>query len=94
MCLFTQGLSVTRDHVRTGLVWSAGEMNGGYSENRAPWLPGGQTIYGRGVNEQINDFDSQLSFTRDFLALRKENEALCFGKYIPHDSNDDGVGGD
>jgi alpha-glucosidase len=84
-----QGLSVTRDHVRTGLVWSAGETNGGYSENPAPWLPAGQTIYGRGVNEQINDFDSQLCFTRDVLALRKENAALRFGKYVPYDSNDD-----
>jgi alpha-glucosidase len=86
-----QGLSLTRDHVRTGLVWSAGEMNGGYSENRAPWLPGGQTIHGRGVNEQIDDFDSQLSFTRDVIALRKENEALRFGRYIPYDSNDDAM---
>jgi alpha-glucosidase len=86
-----QGLSVSRDHVRTGLVWSAGERNGGYSENRAPWLPGGQTIHRRGVNEQINDSDSQLSFTRDVIALRKENEALRFGRYVPYDSNDDAV---
>jgi len=86
-----QGISVSRDHVRTGLVWNAGEMNSGYSGNRAPWLPGGQTIYGRGVDEQINDRDSQLSFTRDVIMLRKENEALRFGKYIPYDSNDDAV---
>jgi alpha-glucosidase len=86
-----QGISVSRDHVRTGLVWSAGERNGGYSENRAPWLPGGQTIHRRGVNEQIDDSDSQLSFTRDVIALRKENEALRFGRYIPYDSNDDAV---
>jgi alpha-glucosidase len=86
-----QGLSLTRDHVRTGLVWSAGQINGGYSENRAPWLPGGQTIHGRGVKEQIDDVASQLSFTRDVIALRNENEALRFGRYIPYDSNDDGV---
>jgi glycosidase len=43
------------------------------------------------VNDQIHDFDSQLSFTRDVIALRKQNEALRFGKYIPYDSHDEGV---
>jgi alpha-glucosidase len=86
-----QGLSASRDHVRTGLVWSAGKRNGGYSENRAPWLPGGQTVHRRGVNEQIDDSDSQLSFTRDVIALRKENEALRFGRYVPYESNGDAV---
>jgi alpha-glucosidase len=84
-----QGLYYSRDHVRTGLVWSVKEINGGYSKNCAPWLPGGQTIYGRGVSEQINDFDSQVAFTRDIIALRKGNDALRFGKYIPFDSRDD-----
>jgi len=86
-----QGLSSSRDHVRTGMVWSAKGINGGYSTNRTPWLPGGQTIYGRGVNEQINDSDSQLAFTRDVIALRKENQALRFGKYVPYDSGDEAV---
>jgi alpha-glucosidase len=86
-----QGLAVSRDHVRTGIVWRAGEANGGYSKNRSPWLPGGQTIDGRGVNDQIEDLNSQLSFTRDVIALRKQNEALRFGKYIPYDLHDDGV---
>ena len=86
-----QGLPVSRDHVRTGLVWSAGEKNGGYSENSAPWLPGGQTIHRLGVKEQIDEFDSQLSFTRDVITLRKENEALRFGGYVPYNSNDDAV---
>ena len=86
-----QGLALSRDHVRTGLVWSANETNGGYSENAAPWLPGGRTISGRGVNEQITEFDSQLAFTRDIIALRKENKALRFGKYVPYDSGDDAV---
>jgi alpha-glucosidase len=86
-----QGIASSRDHVRTGLVWSVNEMNGGYSKNAAPWLPGGQTISGRGVYEQINDLDSQLTFTRDILALRKKNEALRFGTYIPYDSGDDSV---
>jgi alpha-glucosidase len=86
-----QGIAVSRDHVRTGIVWSAGEANGGYSKNRAPWLPGGRTIDRRGVNDQIKDTGSQLSFTRDVIALRKQNEALRFGKYIPYDSHDDDV---
>jgi alpha-glucosidase len=86
-----QGVSASRDHVRTGLVWSANKMNGGYSESPAPWLPGGQTMSGRGVDEQIYDRRSQLAFTRDVIALRKQNEALRFGKYVPYDSGDDAV---
>lgn len=86
-----QGISVSRDHVRTGMAWNAGRMNSGYSENPAPWLPGGRTIHGRGVDEQKKDAGSQLSFTRDVIALRKENEALRFGRYVPYDASDDAV---
>src|SRR5207245_1130354 len=62
-----QGVASSRDHVRTGLVWNAKRMNAGYSENAAPWLPGGQTVDGRGVDEQMIDPDSQLNFTRDII---------------------------
>jgi alpha-glucosidase len=86
-----QGLTYSRDHVRTGLVWSVKEINAGYSTHSSPWLPGGQTVYGRGVDEQIHDFNSQLAFTRDIIGLRKRNEALRFGKYVPHDSGADEV---
>jgi alpha-glucosidase len=86
-----QGIAHSRDHVRTGFVWSAKEPNAGYSTSSTPWLPGGQTIYGSGANEQMNDSNSQLAFTQDIIALRKENEALRFGKYIPYDSCDDTV---
>jgi len=88
-----QGVASCRDHVRTGLVWSVMEKNGGYSASDEPWLPGGQTICGRGVYEQINNPGSQLSFTRDIIALRKQSAALRFGKYvaIPYDTDDDRV---
>jgi alpha-glucosidase len=95
-----QGLSRSRDHVRTGMVWSGKEINGGYSTNPEPWLPGGRTIYRCGVQkqiyrcgvkEQIGHGDSQLNFIRDVMALRKRNEALRFGKYVKYDSADDAV---
>jgi alpha-glucosidase len=84
-----QGVAWSRDHVRTGLVWNVDKANSGYSENAAPWLPGGQTIDGRGIEEQSKDPSSQLNFTRDIISLRKQNEALRFGEYLPLDSGDD-----
>ena len=85
-----QGLASSRDHVRTGMVWSAGKPNGGFSDHE-PWLPGGETICGRGIEEQMIDRNSLLNFNRSFIHFRKENEALRFGKYIPYDSGDDAV---
>jgi alpha-glucosidase len=84
-----QGVASSRDHVRTGMVWTSKQMNGGYSENAEPWLPGGQTADGRGVDEQMTDPGSLLNFTRDLILLRKKNEALRSGEYIACASQDD-----
>jgi alpha-glucosidase len=86
-----QGVGSSRDHVRTGLVWNAKKKNAGYSANPIPWLPAGQTVDGRGVDEQMIDRDSLLNFTRDIIELRRKNEALRFGEYIPYVSGDDSV---
>jgi alpha-glucosidase len=86
-----QGVASSRDHVRTGFVWSTNEKNGGYSKHVQPWLPGGETVCRRGAYEQVQDLGSQLSFTRDFIALRRENVALRYGKYVPYDSGDESV---
>jgi alpha-glucosidase len=86
-----QGVASSRDNVRTGFVWNAKKRNAGYSPNPAPWLPGGQTIDGRGVDQQMIDPDSLLNFTKDMILLRKENMALRFGRYIPYVSGDDAV---
>jgi glycosidase len=86
-----QGIDLSRDHVRAGLTWSTTRPNSGYSDNPVPWLPGGQTISGDGIAEQTDVDDSQLGFTRDIIALRRQNEALRFGEYVPYETGDDEV---
>jgi alpha-glucosidase len=86
-----QGLELSRDHVRTGLVWDTAEVNAGFSQNSKPWLPAGKTVSGSGVMQQIADPLSQLVFVQKLLGLRRAHEALRFGKYIPIEAGDDSV---
>lgn len=84
-----QGVALSRDHLRTGLTWRRDAKNAGYSTSNTPWLPGGQTMDGNGIDEQMADPNSILTFVRDIIALRKQHMALQFGQYIPVDCGDD-----
>ena len=86
-----QGINLSRDHVRTGMVWSGQEVNGGFSTSSTPWLPAGQTRSRCGVEEQTADPTSQLNFVKGMIAFRKTNHALMFGKYIPYDTDDEAL---
>jgi alpha-glucosidase len=85
------GVEASRDHVRTGIVWSANQPNGGYTKNKNPWLPAGQTFDGKGYEEQRNDKYSQFTLTKNLIHLRKKLPALQFGTYVPYESRDDTV---
>lgn len=69
-----------RDAMRTPMPWRSGP-GGGFTEAGArPWLPLGDDD-GATVEEQRNDPDSVLAFTRRLIALRRETPDLQTGSY-------------
>jgi alpha-glucosidase len=63
----------SRDPARTPMPWTA---DGGWTK---PWLPLLDT--GRNVDDQRDDPDSALAFTRDAIALRRSRPELASGGY-------------
>ena len=64
-----------RTGARTPMQWNHGK-NHGFSESDAPYLPTDSREGAPTVADQENDPDSMLSFVKQLIALRKENEAL------------------
>jgi alpha-glucosidase len=66
-----------RDGCRTPMPWTPGPHMG-FTDGE-PWLPLAAEHRGLSVQEQAEDPDSALSFSREMIALRKATPALSLG---------------
>lgn len=73
--------AVSRDNARSPMQWDGTEYAGFTS--RTPWLRLNPNYPRINVSEQKNRPDSILSFYRQVIRLRRENDALIFGDYAP-----------
>ena len=73
--------AVSRDNARSPMQWDGTEYAGFTSGT--PWLRLNPNYPKINVSEQKNRPDSILSFYRQVIRLRRENEALIFGDYAP-----------
>lgn len=71
-------LSRSRDGCRTPMVWTKGTPELGFSSADS-WLPVDPRHDAMAVDQQDGVDDSILTFTRDFLAFRKQHPALVQG---------------
>ena len=78
-----------RDGERTPMQWDE-SVNAGFSRAK-PWLPVPPTYKTHNVADELKDPDSVLSFYKQVLALRRTNEALLDGSYIPLNEDDPNV---
>ena len=69
----------SRDNSRTVMQWDDSK-NGGFSESDKLWFHINPNYKEINVKSQENDKDSILNFYKDMIKLRKENEALIYGK--------------
>lgn len=74
-------LTLSRDGARTPMPWSADANHGGFTKGE-PWLPVGALNHSAAVDQQENDEDSLLNYTRTVLALRNANPALHHGRVL------------
>ena len=70
-----------RDGCRSPMQWDSSD-NAGFSVEK-PWLPAHPNFKERNVAAQLDDESSMLQFTRKLIALRKENQTLRRGEFIP-----------
>ena len=70
-----------RDGCRSPMQWDD-SANAGFSTKK-PWLPVHANYKKRNVSAQRKDESSIFNFTRELIALRKENVILRRGKIIP-----------
>ena len=68
-----------RDGCRTPMPWDAAYPNLCFSEGE-PWLPAAEEHRGLTVADQEMDPDSNLTFARQMIALRKASPALTLGE--------------
>ena len=65
--------------VRTPMPWQGDAPGHGFTSGE-PWLPFGPDHASLAVDRQCADRQSQLSFTREVLALRRRTPALRWGR--------------
>lgn len=79
-----------RDGCRTPMPWDAHLPHGGFTVgNHMSWLPIPVEHYPLSVSEQQNAPDSLLSFTRAFVAWRKDKDPIKFGDIEFLDNGED-----
>lgn len=71
----------SRDNARTPFQWS-GEEGAGFTEGR-PWLGVNHNYKEINLAEQENDHDSIWNWYKDISRLRRENEVLRQGSFVP-----------
>ena len=71
--------TLSRDGVRTPMPWLGDAPGHGFTSGE-PWLPFGPDHPSLAVDRQATDPQSQLSFTREVLALRRRTPALRWGR--------------
>ncbi len=69
----------SRDNARTPMQWNVTE-NAGFSKGK-PWLKVNPNYLNINVKKQENDPNSILNFYKKMIKIKKENEALIYGKY-------------
>ncbi len=78
-----------RDKARTPMQWSD-SPNGGFTTGK-PWLPLNTDIKTRNIRQQESDPSSLLNHYRNLVRLRKTNEALQKGAWIPVTNGREGI---
>ncbi|MAS87891.1 MAG: alpha-glucosidase [Micavibrio sp.] len=68
-----------RDGCRTPMPWNHDRHQAGFTEGEEPWLPIPQNHKERAVDIQRHDPNSVLSFTKNLIAWRKNQESLTAG---------------
>lgn len=68
-----------RDGCRTPLPWDNTQDNSGFSQAQDPWLDIPEEHRSLSIDQQNNNPDSILEFTRKFLAWRKAQKVLIGG---------------
>jgi oligo-1,6-glucosidase len=87
---FLEGMRISsRDNGRTPMQWDT-TINGGFS-NGKPWLSVNENYKLINVAAQENDANSCLNYFRKMQKLRKQNEALIYGKYALLDKDNPDV---
>lgn len=76
------GMGHGRDPERTPMQWS-GEEDAGFTTG-IPWLPVANDFREINVEKQSSDPQSNLSFYRELIKLRKKHRALNSGSYSRH----------
>ena len=72
----------SRDNARTPMQWSSGE-NAGFTEGDKPWLKLNGNYKEVNVERELADDKGVLAFWKQLIRLRKENEILCSGDFMP-----------
>ncbi len=78
-----------RDGCRSPMQWDD-SINAGFSTEK-PWLPVHPNYKKRNVSVQQEDESSIFNFTREIIALRKDNKTLRHGELIPFSAVPDDV---
>lgn len=71
--------AVSRDNTRTPMQWDESE-NAGFSTGK-PWISVNSNYRDINVAKEEKDEDSILNFYKKIIKIRKENQALIYGKY-------------
>ncbi len=81
-------LSGSRDHARTPMQWNQ-QRYGGFS-TQMPWILAHQDLQSTNVEYQQQEINSIYNFTKELIALRKENPTLIYGdiKFIAESKKD------
>ncbi|APU60541.1 glycoside hydrolase family 13 protein [Clostridium botulinum] len=69
----------SRDNSRTPMQWDTTE-NAGFSKEK-PWMKINSNYVDINVRKQENNLNSILNFYKKIIRVKKENEALIYGKY-------------
>jgi oligo-1,6-glucosidase len=87
---FLEGMKISsRDNGRTPMQWDT-TTNGGFSIGK-PWLPVNGNYKTINVAAQDKNVNSCLNYFRKMQKLRKENEALIYGKFTLVDKDNPDV---
>jgi oligo-1,6-glucosidase len=74
-------LSGSRDHARTPMQWNSG-ANGGFTTSE-PWIYMSDDYKKYNAKDELENPLSILNFYKKLIALRKSDEALIYGEFIP-----------
>ncbi|WP_330676617.1 alpha-amylase family glycosyl hydrolase [Romboutsia lituseburensis] len=69
----------SRDNSRTPMQWN-NSKNGGFSESDKTWFKVNSNYIDINVEKQLDDGNSILNFYKEMIKIRKQNEALIYGK--------------